>query len=208
MYTIRTGGKIVRKKIVILTTALIILIQLIGCSNNQTEPSSESVPPSKVVDETGNKGKFEAYTSLLEDFTNNITIKGFRLIPPVKTIFLIDKELTFNKKDTITYGGGQNDFDPTQQLFVFENSDKSTQLYVSISYTNVDMGKNLVAWDIPAGDNDADQKLINQIQMATYTYRNLIVTITQNSKTNTDLDGTKEAARSVLKILDKYYEKK
>jgi hypothetical protein len=197
--------KKVRKILLVLGASLIVLTSLTGCWNNPIERSPASVPSNKAVAETGNKTSYEDYTKFLDDFTNNIAIEGFRLIPPIKTIFLIERDLTFNKKDTITLGGGQSDFNPTQQLFIFENPDKSVQLYVRIAYTNVDMGNNLVSWEVPSGHAGVDQELISRTDMATYTYRNLIITVTQNSKTNAEFDQTKEAVRSVLGILEKYY---
>jgi hypothetical protein len=35
------------------------------------------------------------------------------------------------------------------------------------AYTDVDMGKNLVAWEIPTGYDKADPELLNKTDMAT-----------------------------------------
>lgn len=191
----------------LLGAGLICLTSLTGCWNNPIEqpPANVPSPSNKAIAETKNKPNYEDYKKLLNDFTNNIDIKGFRLIPPIPTIFLIDRDLTFNKKDTVTLDGGVNDLNPTMQLFIFENPEKSVQLYVRISYTDVEMGNNLVSWEIPSGHAHANPELLNRTDMATYTYRNLIITVTQNTKKNAELDTTKEAVRSVLRILEKYY---
>ncbi|PZD96548.1 hypothetical protein DNH61_07025 [Paenibacillus sambharensis] len=191
-----------KKLLLILGISLIVLPSMTSCLNNS---STANVPSVQDIVETDNQISYKAYTTFLDDFTNNIVIEGFTLTPPLKTIFLIDRDLTFNKKDTITLEGGKNDFNPTQQLFIFENSDKSVQLYVRIAYTNVEMGNQLVSWEVPSGHEGVDQELVNKTDMATYTYRNLIITVTQNSKTQAELDLTKEAVRSVLVILEKYY---
>ncbi|WP_059050328.1 hypothetical protein [Paenibacillus senegalimassiliensis] len=194
-----------RKTLLFLISCLLISISLTGCWGKSNVDSPQVSVPSTSVIGTGDLPDYDDFLKLMEDFKNNIAIDGFSLIPPVKTIFLIERDFTFDKKDTITLGGGSGDFNPTQQLFIFEKEDKSVQFYVRFSYTEIDMGNNLVAWEIPVGYENADAELLNRTDMATYTYRNLIVTITQNAKTKADNKTTKEVVKSVLKILDNYY---
>ncbi|AJS60222.1 hypothetical protein [Paenibacillus sp. IHBB 10380] len=196
-----------KKMLLFLISCLMISISLTGCSNESNVQTPQVTASNKSVIDTVNIPKYDDFTKFMEDFKSNIVIDGFSLIPPIKTIFLIEKDFTFNKKDTITLGGGSGDFNPTQQLFIFENKDKSIQFYVRFAYTEVDMGNNLVAWEIPTGYDGADTELLNRTDMATYTYRNLIVTVTQNAKTKANNGTTKKAVKSVLNILDKYYSK-
>ncbi|MNO38529.1 hypothetical protein D3C76_286320 [compost metagenome] len=194
-------------KMLLLISCLVISFSLIGCSNENNVQTTQVTETNKNVIETGSTPKYDEFTKLIENFKNNIAIDGFSLIPPISTIFLIERDFTFNKKDTITLGGGNSDFNPTQQLFIFENKDKSVQIYVRFAYTEIDMGNNLVAWEIPTGYDGADPELLSRTDMATYTYRNLIFTVTQNAKTKANNSITKEAVKSVLDILDKYYSK-
>ncbi|WP_178024370.1 hypothetical protein [uncultured Paenibacillus sp.] len=197
------------KKILLsLIGCLMISISLSACWNDDTnEQKTQAEASNEKAIDTVSVPNYDDFTKFLEDFQSNIVIDGFSLIPPFKTIFLIEREYTFNKKDTITLGGGKNDFNPTQQLFIFENKDKSIQIYVRFAYTEVDMGNNLVSWEFPSGDDGADIELSNRNDMATYTYKNLIVTVTQNAKTKADNRTTKNAVKSVLHILDTYYSK-
>ncbi|MCP3772018.1 hypothetical protein NLX71_01615 [Paenibacillus sp. MZ04-78.2] len=194
-----------RKSSLLLISSLIISISLVGCQDE----ANQQIPPSKASNssniEIEHKPNYDDFTKLMEDVKNNIVINGFSLTPPMKTIFLIEKDFTFNKKDTITLGGGVSDLNPTQEQFIFENNDKSVQLYVRFAYTAVDMGKNLVAWESTSGYGGADPELLDRTDMATYTYRNLIVTVTQNARTKAKTTITKEAVKSVLNILEKYY---
>ncbi|MGG6309202.1 hypothetical protein [Paenibacillus macerans] len=197
------------KKILLsLIGCLMISISLSACWNDDTnEQKTQAEASNEKAIDTVSVPNYDDFTKFLEDFQSNIVIDGFSLIPPFQTIFLIEREYTFNKKDTITLGGGKNDFNPTQQLFIFENKDKSIQIYVRFAYTEVDMGNNLVSWEFPSGDDGADIELSNRNDMATYTYKNLIVTVTQNAKTKADNRTTKNAVKSVLHILDTYYSK-
>ncbi|GJM80384.1 hypothetical protein HMSSN139_28800 [Paenibacillus sp. HMSSN-139] len=64
------------------------------------------------------------------------------------------------------------------------------------------MGNNLVAWESPSGYDGADtESLLNRTDMATYTYRNLIVTVTQNAKTKADISTTKKAVKVCAKFI-------
>ncbi|GLI07616.1 hypothetical protein [Paenibacillus tyrfis] len=188
-----------------LISSLIISISLVGCSDKTDKPTITA--SNENITEIKNTQNYDDFTKLMENFKNNIVISGFSLIPPMKTIFLIERDFTFNKKDTITLKGGVSDLNTTQQQFIFENNDKSIQLYVRFAYTEVNMGNNLVAWDSTSGYDGADRELLDRTDMATYTYKNLIVTVTQNAKTTAKTATTKEAVKSVLNVLEKYYSK-
>ncbi|MEK4472705.1 hypothetical protein NSQ91_05775 [Paenibacillus sp. FSL R7-0048] len=193
--------------LLLISSFLMITIFLTGCSSESSVQTPQFTAINKIEKEIVNIPNYDDFAKFMEDFENNIDIAGFSLIQPYKTIFLIERDFTFNKKDTITVGGGSGDFNPTQQLFIFENKDKSIQFYVRFAYTEVDMGNNLVAWEVPTGYDQADSELLNRTDMATYTYRNLIVTVTQNAKTKANLSVTKNAVKSVLSTLDSYYSK-
>ncbi|HEY2492581.1 MAG TPA: hypothetical protein VGI33_06705 [Paenibacillus sp.] len=75
------------------------------------------------------------------------------------------------------------------------------QIQIRIAYTTVVMGNDLVSWDISSGYENTSKQLSNNTDLATLTYKNIIITILQNAKDHTELEITKGAIRSVIKSL-------
>ncbi|WP_419871427.1 hypothetical protein [Candidatus Pristimantibacillus sp. PTI5] len=191
---------------------LVLGIALIsGCDFN--EPISEkdiSNSPAVSNEQVDSNNKtnslysYEQFVELTNQLAEDIVIPGYEIknYPLIPSIFIIEKELTFGKKDTLTVSGSLNDQRPVQQLFIFENKDQSSQIHIRLAFTNTDMGKELVSWDIPTGYDNTSEELSDNTDLATLTYRNLVITVMQNTSKKTNLDITKSAIRGLMTALE------
>ncbi|AJS58048.1 hypothetical protein [Paenibacillus sp. IHBB 10380] len=191
---------------------LLLLLLIVGCNSKgnseilSVEDSALIVTPEKVkVEDQKNEIiiSYEQFSDLSGKLAKDIRIPGFKLrnTPIYPSIMLVDKDITFDKKQSITVDGTLDDLRSTEQLLIYENDNQTMQIQIKIAYTSVVIGNELVSWNLSSGYESTSKELSNNIDLATLTYKNIIITILQNAKDRTELEITKGAIRSVIKSL-------
>lgn len=119
---------------------------------------------------------------------------------------IVDRDLTFGKRDTLTLEGDTNvaNVKPTSHILIFENKNQSKQIIIRISFTNSFVGNDMLDWSTTNGYPSINSKLAKTLDMATLSYKNLIITIQQLSKDEVDSETTRDVIRKVIKMIEKY----
>lgn len=193
--------------------SLILLSQLVGCveQTNNSIPSTQTISPSKEVNSkidstTNNILSYNRYKQLIEDIELNLEIAEFSLkVPVYETIVVVDKDLTFDTRESITVDGKREfgTVEPTSYQFIYEKSDGSKQIIINLSYNKNYIGNDLINWSNPEHEN-INKALAAQVDLATLSYKNLLITIQQLSTEKSDSDITKSAIRAVINTLKEY----
>ncbi|MWC29750.1 hypothetical protein [Paenibacillus sp. MMS18-CY102] len=191
------------KKIV----AISLFFLLSGCFNqNHSEVVSENEV--SVAGGINNSGEailsYSQYKDLTDRFQSNLIIPEFTLkAESGKNIVIVEKDLTFEKRENLTLDGSRDfaNVQPTSYIFIFENQAQSKQIIVRVSFNKNYIGNDLLDWSRLNNYANINEKLASQFDMATLSYKNLIVTVQQLADREANLETTKTAMRAIIKEL-------
>ncbi len=102
----------------------------------------------------------------------------------------VDQSLSFEKRRWLTVDG-TIDTPSTQETLYFENQKQDTQLAIHFAYTNRYIGNDLVQYQ---SNGSYGELLI-------ISYKNILISVQQNSLNKVDPDTTQEAAKQVIQEL-------
>jgi hypothetical protein len=108
---------------------LLLLLLIVGCDSKgnseilSVKDSAVIATPEKVkVEDQKNETiiSYEQFSDLSGKLGKDIRIPGFKLknTPIYPSIMLVDKDITFDKKQSITVDGTLGDLRPTQQFYL------------------------------------------------------------------------------------------
>lgn len=201
-----------KNKIVKFAIFLGLLYSLTGCkneNNNEAAYLKKSTEPASIA--TTNQSEpvlsYEQYQNLIQAYGNKIIIPEFTLKAwSGVNMVIVDKDLTFGKRQTLTLEGTLNtaNVKPTSSLFIFENDKSDKQILVRISFHDKYIGEDLMDWSFTSGYEKTNKKFDDLTDMATLIYKNLIITVQQVSFNGVSSDLTKVAVRENIKLLKNY----
>ena len=199
--------KIKRKYLILLSSTFLIA----GCTDNAVENKSK-VAISKVNHSSqksnptqANIMSYQKFENLFKHMNDKLKIKNFQLkestLGPDVTI--IDKELSFNKRNWLTINGTKDDLAPksTQETLYFEDKDQTTLLSISFAYTKNYVGEDMLQYQVPSGYDNINQKLANKSDLILLSYKNIVISIQQNNSDKVNYDTTKFATKMVINEL-------
>ncbi|TVX89595.1 hypothetical protein [Paenibacillus agilis] len=182
---------------------------IVGCNEKETDSTPQKHIPSMTQNDStphksipNNDEKILTYPEFQElaiDLEKKLKIKGFHFKNGSSTltdITLIDKKLTFGKRDTLVLSGSLEPNkipQPTHHLLIFEDNDDPSkvknQLVVRLAYTNSYIGNDIVDGNKNAGFKGTNQTLAESTELMILSYKNLIISVqlTSQDKTNRDL---------------------
>lgn len=179
-----------------------------GCTDKSVEskPKVEVSTTSNSNHKTNQTQKnimsYQQYENLFKHMNDKLKIKNFQLkestLGPDVTI--IDKELSFNKRDWLTIDGTKDDLTPksTQETLYFEDKKQTTLLSISFAYTNNYVGEDMLQYQVPSGYTKINQELANKSDLILLSYKNIVISIQQNNSSKVDYETTKLATKMVI----------
>ncbi len=196
--------KFKKKHLILLSSTFLIA----GCTDNSVEHKPK-VEVSKVSNSNHKKNhtqnnvmSYQQFENLFKHMNDKLKIKNFQLkestLGPDVTI--IDKELSFNKRNWLTVDGTKDDLTPksTQETLYFEDKEQTTLLSINFAYTKNYVGEDMLQYQIPSGYNKINQKIANKSDLILLSYKNIVISIQQNSSDKVDYDTTKFATKMVI----------
>lgn len=187
------------------------LILMSSCSDSNHISNSSNAVSQESTLEISNDSQlitYSEYQQIFETLTKELSISGYSYksgsVGP--NIVIMDKDLSFNKREYLTLDGkfDMNNTQPTSELLLFENEDSSKQLAIRISYTTSYIGNDLVDWSSSRGYSGINESLAKKTDLATLSYKNLILTILQTSEVEAAMEDSKTAVRSIISIISNY----
>lgn len=191
------------KILIILST---VYVSLVGCSNSDSKIAENptEIEVKKTTEKTKKILSYAEYQTLFEALKNNLKISNFELKNGtfVGDLTIVDKDLTYNKRQYLTLNGELDNGDPqtTQELLIFENKNQSTQISIRIAYTPNYIGEDIIDWSMLSGLSNINEKLSEMSEIVTFSYKNIVFIVHQISESKKDIEITKEVIRSIQKI--------
>ncbi|MHB1654390.1 MAG: hypothetical protein ACYCVD_18260 [Desulfitobacteriaceae bacterium] len=124
------------KKAILILLIVLSLISITGCTTENTNNKSEEV-----------NFTYEQYQKLISLAKDGLIFKTV----PMKlsqsyfsnpTIIIVDKNMSFGKKNYLTLNNKQ--IDPTQNFLTYEDKENDYKLIIGWIYTNINQGNNLL----------------------------------------------------------------
>ncbi|MEN1987698.1 hypothetical protein [Paenibacillus hubeiensis] len=188
-----------KKKLIICVVLLCSVV--VGCDAIKPEGQYEPTIQTEVKNEPKTDiYTYEEYEALVQEFSEVVHIPNYTLknIPLIKSLVIVEKELTFDKRQSLTVNGDTSDMRPTQQIYIYENKDQSTQIQVRIGYTKNYLDKDLVIWDSSKGFEKTNSGLSKNTDVATFLYKNLVISITVNAEKDASIVTMRAAMKEIV----------
>ncbi|MNZ97623.1 hypothetical protein D3C78_1168720 [compost metagenome] len=150
---------------------------------------------------------YTQYEGLIKSVADNLNITDFTLkAASGENIVVVEKELTFGKRENLTLDGKRNmaNVQPTSHLFIYENQDQSKQIIIRFSFNTNFIGNDLLDWSGTNSYENINSKLASQMDMATLSYKNILITVQQLAIIETNFEITKTSIKEVIQLLKKY----
>ena len=186
-----------RKKYLILLSSVFLIA---GCTDDAvtSKPKSEN----KKVTVTNQIMNHEQFEQLFAHMNEHLKIDQFQLKASTRgsDFTIIDKELSFGKRNWLTVDGS-SDSASTQESLYFEDKKQTTQLSVHFAYTDHYIGEDMIQYPSSSGYDKLNQKLANQSDLILISYKNLVISVQQNKLSKVDPETTKLAVENVINEL-------
>lgn len=189
---------------------VILTVLLIGCSEqtNSMPTSNKNNTDTTVIEKTVDPIlSYTQYEKLIKSVADSLNITDFTLkAASGENIVVVEKDLTFDKRENLTLDGKRNmaNVQPTSHLFIYENQDQSKQIIIRFSFNTNYIGNDLLDWSGTNSYENINSKLASQMDMATLSYKNILITVQQLAITETNFEITKTSIREVIQLLKKY----
>jgi hypothetical protein len=195
----------VKRKIIILILFLIILVEssmIIGGFFVNNEKDNITVIKQE---NSSNQLNYLQYQQFAKDFSN-IKLSSFDLIEhtiDVNNIDIVEKDITFNRKNTLTLSGDLEDVDETVESILYKNKKNSITLRIDLIFTSQLLENNLLY--ISSFSGEEFQKHIPCYRDMILTYKNIIIKITVIDKTN-EIDSylTTSITKEIMPFLNNF----
>ncbi|WP_214804943.1 MULTISPECIES: hypothetical protein [unclassified Exiguobacterium] len=187
-----------RKKYLILLSSVFLIA---GCTDDAvtSKPKSEN----KKVTVTNQIMNHDQFEQLFAHMNEHLKIDHFQLKASTRgsDFTIIDKELSFGKRNWLTVDGS-SDSASTQESLYFEDKKQTTQLSVHFAYTDHYIGEDMIQYPSSSGYDKLNQKLANQSDLILISYKNLVISVQQNKLSKIDLGTTKLAVKRIINELE------
>lgn len=169
-----------------------------------------SKPSSIVIDKNVKKEEIVSYNKY-EDFfeyaIKNINIEGFQVVADTSgnNITIIDKELSFGHRETLTVRGDLNmsESQPTEEILVLEDKDKKNQITISMIYTNKLMDDDLISY-IANDFENLNKNLSEKYALTTTTFKNLVFTVVKTSEEKFEFTEINKINKEIINLLTNF----
>jgi len=135
------------------------------------------------------------YEKLFEYMNQHVKIDQFQLKASTvgDDFTVVDRALSFGKRRWLTVDG-TIDSGSTQESLYFENKKQDTQLAIHFAYTDRYIGNDLIQYQ----SNGSYGELI------TISYKNILISVQQNTLNKVDPDTTQRVVQQVIDELENY----
>ncbi|MCK2157711.1 hypothetical protein [Exiguobacterium sp. 17-1] len=179
-----------------------------GCTNNTV--SSKPKPEIKQVTTTnqkinGNRNQIlnhDQFKKLFEQMHEYLKIGHFQLEASTlgSDFTIIDRELSFGKRKWLTVDG-TSDSSSSQESLYFEDEKQTTQLSIHFAFTDHYIGEDMVQYPSNSGYNKLNQKLANKSDLIIISYKNIVISVQQNTLGKIDPETTQLAVKRIINEL-------
>lgn len=179
-----------------------VILLLTACSDNNATSSEESLSYSK----SENKEEvlsYKEFENLFNKFSDEVEIEGYMLKDSSAGIdaIRIDEDLSFGKRKWLTKDG-ESLTAPTQEMFFYENEERTRLLTITLAYTENYIGKDMLFYNVSSGYDINDELSNNEI--IALSYKNIIIHIVQTTTDDIEMEDTQKAADSIIKYIETY----
>ncbi|WLR43420.1 hypothetical protein LC087_04390 [Bacillus carboniphilus] len=123
--------------------------------------------------------------------------------PKGETLTITNKKLTFDKREWLTLENKNKD--STQDVLIFESTDKKSLINVHLAYTDNYIGEDAILREVTVGDDQIDSDLKNNTDLMIISFKNIVITVVQTAEVKADIDITHVFVESVINILKENY---
>lgn len=175
------------------------LFLIAGCTDEAvtTEPKKVEVKTTTHTNQKTNQTKHHnlnpvQYERLFKHMNEHLKMDQFQLKESTigADFTAVDQSLSFGKRRWLTVDG-TIDTPSTQETLYFENQKQDTQLAIHFAYTDRYIGNDLVQYQSNGGYGE----------LIIISYKNILISVQQNSLNKVDSDTTQEAAKQVIQEL-------
>jgi len=187
-----------RGRILVLVSSVFLIA---GCTDEAatTKPKAEvktATHTNQKIDEKHHQVlRHEQYEKLFEYMNQHVKIDQFQLKASTvgDDFTVVDRALSFGKRRWLTVDG-TIDSGSTQESLYFENKKQDTQLAIHFAYTDRYIGNDLIQYQ----SNGSYGELI------TISYKNILISVQQNTLNKVDPDTTQQVVQQVIDELENY----
>ena len=167
-----------------------VILLLTACSDNNATSSEESLSYSK----SKNKEEvlsYKEFENLFNKFSDEVEIEGYMLKDSSAGIdaIRIDEDLSFGKRKWLTKDG-ESLTAPTQEMFFYENEERTRLLTITLAYTENYIGKDMLFYNVSSGYDINDELSNNEI--IALSYKNIIIHIVQTTTDDIEMEDTQK----------------
>lgn len=175
------------KKRFFLGAVLLCVLIVTGCNGVTQQPDSSktNIPAPSLKVDTSKKDDSMSYTQyrdLFADMSQKLHLDSFNYIESTQgsNVVAIDKDWSFGARSMLTREGKPTD-EETQERIIYKRKD-DTLLLIDLIYLKDAVGNDMVLW--PTHETKAYQKeaVLQSLDEAMLTYKNVIVKITLITK--------------------------
>jgi len=182
-----------------------------GCTDEAatTKPKAEvktATHTNQKIDEKHHQVlRHEQYEKLFEHMNRHVKIDRFQLKASTvgDDFTVVDRALSFGKRRWLTVDG-TIDSGSTQESLYFENKKQDTQLVIHFAYTDRYIGNDMIQYQSNDGNKELNQELSNRSDLIMISFKNIIITVEQNTLEKVDPDTTQRAVQQVINELENY----
>ena len=182
-----------------------------GCTDEAatTKPKAEvktAAHTSQKIDEKQHQVlTHEQYEKLFEHMNQLVKIDHFQLKASTvgDDFTVVDRALSFGKRRWLTVDG-TIDSGSTQESLYFENKKQDTQLVLHFAYTDRYIGNDMIQYQSNDGNKELNQELSNRSDLIMISFKNIIITVEQNTLNKVDPDTTLQVVQQVIDELENY----
>lgn len=204
------------KKIIVLIGVVSLL--LTGCTESEKKTTTPSETPPITSEKQSPQASentaftYEKYYKLYTQMAKEFTYPSFKKVADQlesPEVVIVDKGLTFNKRETLTVPGGKvtsNKGESTQNRIVYEDKTNGLVLYLDLIYLRTSLGNDMVAWDSLAPKVLKDYPVLHHVNQNMLSYHNILVKqmlISTTDRPVTDKEMN-EVTQHVVKYLSEF----
>lgn len=183
-------------------------VVLSGCEETQEDVQREVAAASVAhAEEKAEILSYEEYSELFLSMIENLEIPGYTLLNSSTDtdIIMIDKEISFNKREYLTLDGtydNKSTVQTSQESLFFGSEDGKTALIITIAYTHAAIGEDIVSY-VSSEGYDLPEEVIQKSDLITLSYKNLIISVLQSAEEAVVEEDTTLAAEKLVEFLQK-----
>jgi len=198
--------KVRKRFLVVLSSAFFV----VGCtddavtSNSKPEIKKVTSVNQKIVGNQNQIMNHDRFEKLFEQMHEHLKIDHFQLKASTlgSDFTIIDRKLSFGKRKWLTVDG-TSDSASTQESLYFEDEKQTTQLSIHFAYTDHYIGEDMIQYPSNSGYNKLNQKLANKSDLIIISYKNIVISVQQNTLSKIDPETTRLAVKRVIDELEK-----